>query len=237
MNGNSFYWICGKNAVMEAVRNNKRVIKKIYCADENLISQIKKIKPNIKIFSQKIGKDIIKSMHELAHQNIFAEIKKIAPFSEKDFENISRSNNIVILDGISDLRNFSNIIRSALAFGIDYIFIKKGSVNYFNAVTHKVSSGAIENIKIVEVKNLSNTINFFKKKNFWVYGLDLKSKKIIDHDFIFEKKRLIIFGSEGKGMKDLTRKNCDFLIKIPLNSKVESLNLSNTAAIIFYKLN
>ena len=221
---------------MEAVNNTRRFIKNIYCTDENLISIIKKIKPNIKIFNQKIGKDIIKSMQELAHQNVFAEIKKIEPYSEKDLKKISELDNIVILDGISDLRNFSNIMRSALAFGIECIIIKKNSINYFNAVTHKVSSGAIENIKIVEVKNLSNTISLLKKYNFWAYGLDINGKKALDQKFKFGKKNLIIFGSEGKGMKDLTKKNCDFLIKIPLNSKVESLNLSNTAAIIFYKI-
>jgi 23S rRNA (guanosine2251-2'-O)-methyltransferase len=101
-----------------------------------------------------------------------------------------------------------------------------------NATVAKTSSGGLELVKIVQVVNISRTIEDLKKLGFWVMGLDINTKDTI-HNLPDLKKIVAIIGSEGNGIRPLVKNNCDFLVKIPMSTKMESLNASNAAAIFF----
>ena len=94
----------------------------------------------------------------------------------------------------------------------------------------------ISNIKIFEVSNINTTLKSLREKNFWIYGFDTSGNKILS-DIKWDGNNVLVFGSEGYGMKKHTEKYLDFMVKIEINNKIESLNLSNTASIVFHHIN
>ena len=100
---------------------------------------------------------------------------------------------------------------------------------------YKAASGAIEYINIFEVANINSTLKNLKEKNFWVYGFDGSGKKDFT-DIVWKGNNILLFGSEGSGMHKHTSKYADFLVKIEINEKIQSLNVSNSAAIVFHHL-
>ena len=100
---------------------------------------------------------------------------------------------------------------------------------------YKAASGCIEHLNIFEVSNINTTLKNLKEKNFWVYGFDSKGEKKFN-DIKWDANSILLFGSEGKGMREHTSKYCDFLVQIEMNTNIESLNISNSAAIVFYKV-
>jgi 23S rRNA (guanosine2251-2'-O)-methyltransferase len=153
----------------------------------------------------------------------------------KDF--IKDQNNItfVCLDGVTDPRNIGSLIRSAASFDIDGIIIKERHFPDESKLMYKAASGAMEYINIFEVSNINSTLKNLKDKNFWVYGFDGKGNKAFT-DIKWKGNNILLFGSEGSGMHEHTTKYADFLVKIDINKKIESLNISNSAAIVFHHL-
>ena len=127
------------------------------------------------------------------------------------------------------------MIRSAASFNIDGIIIKERNFPSESKLMYKAASGAIEYINIFEVSNINSTLKNLKEKNFWVYGFD--GDGIEDFtDIEWKGNNILLFGSEGSGMHKHTSKYADFLVKIEINEKIESLNISNSAAIVFHHL-
>ena len=121
------------------------------------------------------------------------------------------------------------------SFDIDGILIKERNFPSESKLMYKASSGAIEYINIFEVSNINSTLKNLKEKNFWVYGFDGRGEKNFT-DIKWQGNNILLFGSEGSGMHEHTSKYADFLVKIDINEKVESLNISNSAAIVFHHL-
>ena len=137
---------------------------------------------------------------------------------------------------MSDPRNIGSIIRSAASFNIDGIIVKERHFPSESKLLYKSASGCMEHINIFEVSNINTTIKYLKSKNFWVCGFDKDgSKNFTKHDW--KGNNVLLFGSEGYGLKYQTTKNSDFLLKINIDDKVESLNISNSAAIVFHYIN
>ena len=153
----------------------------------------------------------------------------------KEFIKENKDITLVCLDGVTDPRNIGALVRSAASFNIDGIIIKERHYPSESKLMYKASSGAIEYMKIFEVSNINSTLKNLKNKNFWVYGFDGNG----DQDFTnieWKGNNILLFGSEGSGMHQHTSKYADFLVKININTKVESLNISNSAAIVFHHL-
>jgi len=150
-------------------------------------------------------------------------------------KNMSR---LVILDGVTDAGNFGSIIRNCHAFGFDGIIIPERRSVAVNERVSKISAGALEEVRLFRVVNITRTIKELKKMGFWIYGttLDVDSSVsyINDVDFIFPM--IIVMGSEDKGISRLVKDNCDFLISIRLSGKMQSLNVSVASGIILYKV-
>lgn len=219
------FWICGKHTVLSAIMNSKREILKIVVGkniDINTIQTKKKIEQVDNYFIDKLFKDI-----DINHQNIAAQV---LPIQEVDIKKeLKILKNILILESVSDPRNIGAIIRTAVAFGIESIVIQKKYFNQTSVAMLKAASGAFEFIKIFSPINLNQTILELKKNNFWVVGFDNLSNKTI-YEYTWSNKNAFVFGSEGFGLRNLIQKNCDQMLRIPINQKIESLNVSNAVA-------
>ncbi len=240
MNKSSFF-IIGQHAVIEALRNPKRKVLRVFLTEESK-KNIHKKSPNknllndVKVyFKTKKELDKYSTRENLQHQGYVAEVNHIQKPILKEF--IKEKNNVtlVCLDGVTDPRNIGSLIRSAASFNIDGIIIKERNFPSESKLMYKAASGAIEYINIFQVSNINSTLKNLKEKNFWVYGFDGNGKK----DFInieWKGNNILLFGSEGLGMHKHTSKYADFLVKIEINEKIESLNISNSAAIVFHHL-
>ncbi|MCC8417093.1 MAG: 23S rRNA (guanosine(2251)-2'-O)-methyltransferase RlmB [Rickettsia endosymbiont of Bryobia graminum] len=227
-----FHYIYGKHTVFAALNNPKRNIKNILCTEETFNAN----KKLINNFPYEITK--IDSLNRLFglnqnHQGIAAVVRTIF---ENNIENIDLSNpncKIAILDQITDPQNIGAIIRSATSFNITAIILPTDNTPDENATIAKTASGTLELVQIVKVVNLRASIEYLKKQNFWIVGLDGHGTEYINSK-VLSGKVAIVLGSEDKGIKRLVKENCDHLVKIPISDKVESLNVSNAAAIAFY---
>ena len=143
-----------------------------------------------------------------------------------------------MLDHVTDPYNIGSIIRSCALYDCNSVIVAKDNAPDITSSMAKAASGAIEIISYIKVPNLSRTIDKFKQNNFWTFGFDGKGKKI-GNNFHFPKKCLLIFGSEGKGLRELTKKKCDQILSIPMNHNdkfgIESLNVSNACSIALYE--
>ena len=141
---------------------------------------------------------------------------------------------ILILANIEDPHNLGAILRSADATSIDGIIIPKDRSVGLNETVAKVSTGAIEHVKVSQVVNLNQTIELLKEANFWVIGLEL-SGTMDFKDAPYDGKIALVVGSEGKGIPRMVLNNCDLVVKIPMYGKVNSLNASVSAGLFLYE--
>ncbi len=240
MNKSSFF-IIGQHAVIEALRNPKRKVLRVFLTEESK-KNIHKKSPNknllndVKVyFKTKKELDKYSTRENLQHQGYVAEIEHIQKPILKEY--IKEKNNVTLicLDGVTDPRNIGSLIRSATSFNIDGVIIKERNFPSESKLMYKAASGAIEYINIFEVSNINSTLKNLKEKNFWVYGFDGDGKEDFT-DIEWKGNNILLFGSEGSGMHKHTSKYADFLVKIEINEKIESLNVSNSAAIVFHHL-
>ncbi|MBQ1244632.1 MAG: 23S rRNA (guanosine(2251)-2'-O)-methyltransferase RlmB [Clostridia bacterium] len=141
---------------------------------------------------------------------------------------------IVIADGVEDPHNLGAIIRSAECAGAHGLIIPKRRAVGLTSVVAKSSAGAIEHLKIAKVTNLASTIDDLKEKGVWIYAADMGDTSYYDLDY--KTATAIVLGSEGNGISRLVKEKCDFVTSIPLYGKVNSLNVSNAAAVIFCEI-
>lgn len=173
------------------------------------------------------------------HQGITAQI---APYSYWDLEALltrakseTDSPVIVIADGIEDPHNLGSIVRTAEAMGVQGLIIPQRRAVGVTATVMKVAAGALENLAIARVVNLSKTLEKLKESGFWIYGTTAESSKLL-HKIDFSGAIGLVVGSEGKGLSSLVERHCDDLVAIPLQGKTPSLNASVAAAIAIYEV-
>ena len=241
MNKSSFF-IVGQHAVIEALRNPKRKVLRIFLTEESK-KNIHKKSPNknllndVKVyFKTKKELDKYSTRENLQHQGYVAEVEHIQKPILKEYVKEKNNVTLICLDGVTDPRNIGSLIRSAASFNIDGVIIKERNFPSESKLMYKAASGAIEYINIFEVSNINSTLKNLKEKNFWVYGFDGDGKEDFT-DIEWKGNNILLFGSEGSGMHKHTSKYADFLVKIEISKKIESLNISNSAAIVFHHLN
>ena len=239
------FLIAGRHAVTEALKNPNRKVLKLFLTEDskkklNKDNENQNLLKNINLFYKtKKELDRLCSKDQISHQGLIAEIEHFEARNLKDYINsIEKNKNItlVALEEVTDPRNIGSIIRSATSFNIDGIIIKERIFPSESKLLYKSASGCMEHIHIFEVSNINTTLKYLKTKNFWVCGLDKNADKdFSEHDW--NGNNILLFGSEGYGLKYQTLKNSDFLLKININKKIESLNISNSAAVVFYYIN
>ena len=240
MNKSSFF-IIGQHAVIEALRNPKRKVLRVFLTEESKKnihrkSPKKNLLNDVKVyFKTKKELDKYTTKENLLHQGYVAEIEHFEKPELKDFVKEKKNLTLVCLDGVTDPRNIGSLIRSVVSFDVDGVIIKERSFPRESKLMYKAASGAIEYTNIFEVSNINTTLKNLKEKNFWVYGFDAKGEKKFT-EVNWKGNNVLLFGSEGSGMHKHTSKYADFLIRIDINKRIESLNISNSAAIVFHHL-
>ena len=150
-------------------------------------------------------------------------------------KNKKKNLNLIALEEVTDPRNIGSIIRSAVAFGMDGIIVKERSFPSKSKLLYKSASGGTEHIKIFKVSNLNTALKYLKSKEFWVSAFDLSGTK----DFTknnWKGKNVLLFGSEGYGVKVKTLENSDFKFRVNMSKNIESLNISNTVSIVCHHI-
>ncbi|MDR3116832.1 MAG: 23S rRNA (guanosine(2251)-2'-O)-methyltransferase RlmB [Bifidobacteriaceae bacterium] len=238
--------IKGPNAILEALKENISLSKIILGENANskAIQTIAKIaaKKNIKV--EKLSSSQIYQIGVRNSQNALAFVNDYKYSTLENLEKTLQTENyskiVLALDSISDPQNLGAIIRSAAAFGIKYIIITKHKSAQITSGVWKASAGQVARVKIIRVSSLANTIKRLKTLNFYTLSLDGKANnKISDSNLkkqLKDERLLVIFGSEGQGISRLVLEKSDFIAKIPINEKVESLNVSVSAGITLFEL-
>ena len=228
-------YVFGRNVAKELLNNNTK-INKVFMAD-NLVGS--DIEQKLKEAGVKINYTDNRSLDKIEkgnHQGIILDIDDYKYLSEKDMiDNLGSNPFIVILDHLEDPHNFGAIIRTCEAAGVDYIVLPKNRSVKVTSTVMKTSVGALDNVNIVEVTNLNTTISKLKDNGVWIVGTDMENST--EYNKIdYTTPIAIIIGSEGFGMSELVKKNCDFIARIPMYGKINSLNASVAAGIMIYEV-
>jgi 23S rRNA (guanosine2251-2'-O)-methyltransferase len=226
----SDYWLYGKHACYAALNNPDRKIKKILVCAKNISPPLQGTHPSPTPCS---ARDIEEKLppHSV-HQGIAVLTEPLKPLSIYD---IIPEGPIIALDQISDPHNLGAILRSAAAFNAKAILTTSDNAVSENATAAKIACGALETIPIIEITNLARTLDELKKHQYWCIGLDHKAPAPL-HKTDLPTPLVLVLGAEGKGLRPLVAKKCDLTAFLPMSEHIESLNVSNAAAIALYEL-
>ena len=218
--------VCGKNVLKETPVNK---IHKVYLKENFKDKDILNYLKENKIKYEFLPETRLNKMVSEHHQGVVLDINDYEYYK---LEDVIDENFLVCLDHLEDPHNLGAIIRTCECAGIKGIIIPKDRSIRVNETVMKISAGAINNVKIVEVSNLSETLRKLQKNMFFVYTADMDG---IDYRKIdYAAKKVLVIGAEGSGVSPIVRKNSDEIISIPMYGKINSLNASVSAAILIY---
>jgi len=237
------FLIVGKHAVLEVLKNPNRKIERVFLT-EDAQKKLNRENQNLNLFKKtpvfyKSRKELdnLCGRDETAHQGLIAEVEQLEEITLKEFiiENKRNNLNFIALEEVTDPRNVGSIIRSGVAFNIDGLIVKERSFPSKSKLLYKSASGGTEHIKIFRVSNINTALKFLKSKGFWVSAFDVSAKEdFTKHDW--SGKNILLFGSEGFGVKAKTLENSDFKFRVNMNNKIESLNISNTVSVVCHHI-
>ncbi|MDR3155552.1 MAG: 23S rRNA (guanosine(2251)-2'-O)-methyltransferase RlmB [Holosporaceae bacterium] len=237
-NRNSF-WIYGKHAVKAAILNKERKILRLILLEscKDFLEEYGSVHESLQAelvdknyFAAKFGKDathqgcavLVKDLHfHLCLEDLLTDESDNRPF--------------MFLDQITDPQNLGSILRASAVFGARAVVVPEHNSPEFSPAIWKAASGAAEYVPIIRVINFVHAINDLKKHGFWCVGLDEKSSKTMS-EMDLERKLIVVIGSEGTGMRRLTRESCDFLVKLPGIGSFTTLNAAQAATISLYEI-
>ena len=237
------FLIVGKHAVVEALKNPSRKIERVFVTEDaqkrlNREHQSLNLFKGVQVFYKSRRElDNLCGRDETAHQGLVAEIEQLEEITLKEFviENKNKNINLIALEEVTDPRNIGSIIRSAVAFNIDGLIVKDRSFPSKSKLLYKSASGGAEHLKIFKVSNVNTSLKYLKTKEFWISAFDVSATK----DFTSNKwdgKNVLLFGSEGFGLKSKTLMHSDFRFKVKMNTNIDSLNISNTVSVVCHHI-
>ena len=231
----------GRNSVLELLESGKDVNKIFVTRGEKhgSINKILRIAKERKIIVVEKDK---KQMDEMAQEENYQGVIAIVPPFEyveiSDILQVAKERNedpfVIVLDGIEDPHNLGSIIRTAETAGVHGVIIPKRRAASVNSTVNKASAGAVEHMKIARVTNISDAIEELKQAGLWVCGTAVDTNKYYYNQDLTGPLAIVI-GNEGKGIGEKVKKNCDFLVKIPMKGKIQSLNASVSTGIVVYE--
>ncbi len=230
-------YIYGRNTVIEALKGDKAIHRIcLLQKDPAIIDIARKKRIPVELadkhhFYQMVGK--------VVHQGVVACIEEYRYFSiDEVLSSIKPTKQplLVMLDGLEDPHNLGAILRTCDAIGVDGVIIGKNRSVSLNATVAKVSTGAIDHVPVVQVTNLSRTINELKDKGYWIVGCDLDKDSVDYRSVNYDMPTVLVMGSEGFGISRLVKKQCDYHVILPMTGHVTSLNVSVATAILLYQV-
>lgn len=232
------FLICGRNSVSEFLKSRgvRRVFLKEGKKDDRLLS--------LAALAEKQGVPVEEVKEEklddmsggVVHQGIAAMLK---PYEYADLDRVladweGKSPILILLDGLEDVRNLGAIVRTAECAGAAAVLLPKHKSPPVTAAAMKTAAGAFAYLPVCQTGNIRQTLEMLKGKGFWVVGADMDGESLY-YDANLKGPLVIVMGAEGKGVSPLTRKMCDFCVRIPMKGKVSSLNVSVAAALLIYE--
>jgi 23S rRNA (guanosine2251-2'-O)-methyltransferase len=233
--------IYGINPVSEALKARGRALEWVGVTKERHDLRLQRIVEDCRKQGVAVRfltrQEIERMTHDHGHQGVLA-VTSAKHYNDVDdllTEKKGSHSLIVVLDGIEDPHNLGAILRTADAAGVDGVVIPERRAVGVTGTVAKASAGASEHLRIAKVTNIARTIEELKSKNIWTVGLDERGTQSYD-SLDYKMDCAVVLGAEGKGMHDLVRKKCDFLISIPMLGQVPSLNVSVAAAVVLYEI-
>ena len=235
--------IYGINPVLEALKADRQILQKVLLAKgrEGLpIHTLRRLAQGKKIPIQVCPREVLDRLARTEHHQGVVGWRSQSPYASwEDLLQSIRSAPghalVLLLDGIEDPQNFGSLIRTAEACGVQGIFIPKDRAAGVTPAVMKASAGAAAHIPVARVTNLVHTLEELKKEGFWIVGADARGEKSL-YDLKFDMKVGLVIGSEGKGIRPLVLKKCDYTISIPMKGKTSSLNAAVAGAIILFEI-
>lgn len=233
--------LVGRNAVTEALKSG-RGINKLWIASgdrEGSVAEIAALAKERGIVVQYVERAKIEALaggHR--HQGVLAYVAPV-PYAEledilKAAEAKGEAPFLVLLDELEDPHNLGALLRTADATGVHGILIPKRRSVSLNATVAKTSAGAVEYVSVARIGNIAQTLKKLKEKGFWVAGADMDGEKAY-YEADLTGPLVLVVGSEGKGMSRLTKEACDFIVRMPMVGRINSLNASVAGSILMYE--
>ena len=235
------HYIYGINAVSEALKARGRAFEWVGMAKERhdlrlqrLIEDCRRLAVPVR-FLQRTELD--RMAGNAAHQGVVAvtSAKQYSDLDDLVGAKRGQYSLVVVLDGVEDPHNLGAILRTADAAGADGIVIPERRAASVTGTVTKASAGASEHLPIAKVTNIARTVEELKERNLWTVGLDERGSQTYDA-LDYNMDCALVLGAEGKGLHDLVKRKCDFLVSIPMLGKVSSLNVSVAAAVVLYEI-
>lgn len=224
--------ISGTNVVKAAIE--KRIkFNNLYILSTN--KEMQNFASNNNYKYEKVDKDFLEKLQK-NNQGVVARIEDFKLYNLEDIIRKDSRSLIIILEGLEDPHNLGAILRTADASGVDGVIIPKNRSVRLNSTVAKVSTGAIFNVKTVEVVNLVQTIDKLKKAGYWIVGAEKTKDSVLYSSLNYDFPTVLIIGSEGKGISRLVKEQCDYLVEIPMKGIVNSLNASVACGILVYEI-
>jgi 23S rRNA (guanosine2251-2'-O)-methyltransferase len=227
-------YIYGKNVAKEKLKNPTDVVQ-VYLSSKFKDKEIEDILVSSKIKTTYLNNKIMDNKVNGLHQGIIIEVSNIKTYNLDIIKTFTNKNPIIVmLDHLEDPHNFGAIIRTSFALGISAIIIPNDRSVDITPTVVKTSAGAVYNIPIIKVPNLTNTIEKLKKEGYWIVGTDMHGNNY--SELKYDMPTCLIIGNEGKGMSNIVKNNCDYLVSIPMEGEIDSLNASVSCGIILSEI-
>jgi len=236
-------FVYGLHAVRALITRNPARIAKLWVQSGREDRKVRELLALAEGHRLAVGEASATRLDELArgavHQGVLAEVRASLDLAEVDLTSLIQSIDgkplVLVLDGVQDPHNLGACMRSADAFGAHAVIIPRDRAAPVTPVVRKVAAGAAETIPVVSVVNLARSLRELKELGLWIVGADAEAQVAAEATALDGPLALVI-GSEGEGMRRLTRETCDLLVKLPLTGTVESLNVAVAAGILLYEV-
>lgn len=229
-------YVYGKNVVKRLLEDKSKIYEIYLSIDDEYINKLAK-KSNIKLIKMD-KKKLDKLVNSTNHQGVIAKIDEYKTTDLNDIlSSVPRNEKglIIVLDEIEDPHNLGAILRSADCVGVHGVIIKKNNAVGLTPTVAKVSAGAINTVKVASVTNISTTLKQLKDEGYWVVGTDMENAQ--DYRALkYDTNIVLVIGNEGKGISPLVKKQCDFMVKLPMVGNITSLNASVASGILLYEI-
>jgi 23S rRNA (guanosine2251-2'-O)-methyltransferase len=239
------YYIHGFHVLKVALSNVPKQIIKLYLLESRSDARAEEIIELAKrhhIPIEWLPRDMLdKKSPNTIHQGMIAACDKPRAYDEDFLKKICKTPDknspllLLVLDEVQDPHNLGACLRTANAFDVNAVIVPKNRSVQLTTIVGKVSSGALFITPVVAVKNLARTLDWIKTQNIWVVGTDLRADAPLT-EVDLKGNTALVLGNEANGLRELTRKKCDFLISIPMQGEVESLNVSVATGICLYEV-